>query len=76
MLEKTKRDMNRVNRRKFIGASSAALALWNLPSRIISGREGSGGVTPPPGSTAQTAPHTFGCKGEHFLLNGEPFLII
>jgi beta-galactosidase len=76
VLEKTKRNMNRVNRRKFIGASSAALVLWNLPGRIVSGKEGSGCVTPPPGATAQTAAHTFGYKGEHFLLDGEPFLLI
>jgi beta-galactosidase len=68
--------MNKMNRRKFIGASGAALALWNLPSRTISGKEASGAVAPSPGGSAPTAPHTFGYKGEHFLLDGEPFLII
>ena len=76
MLEKARHDMKRMNRRKFIGASAAVLGLWNLPSRITSGNEGSGGVTPLPGGTAQTAARTFGYKGEHFLLDGEPFLLI
>jgi beta-galactosidase len=68
--------MNKVSRRKFIGASSAALAFWNLPRRMISGIEGTGGVALLPGATAQSIPHTFGYKGEHFLLDGKPFLII
>jgi beta-galactosidase len=76
MPEKGRRDMNSVNRRKFIGASGAALVLWNLPSRITSATEGSRRVTPGSGGTAQIAAHTFGYKGEHFLLDGEPFLII
>jgi hypothetical protein len=76
MLEKARHDMKRMNRRKFIGASAAVLGLWNLPRRITSGSEGSGGVTPLPGGTAQTAARTFGYKGEHFLLDGGPFLLI
>jgi len=59
-----------------MGASTAVLGLWKLPSRITSANEGSGGVTLLPGGTAQTAAHTFGYKGEHFLLDGEPFLLI
>jgi hypothetical protein len=65
-----------MNRRKFIGASTAALGLWNLPRRIARPSEGSGGVTPLPGGTALTAARAFGYKGEHFLLDGEPFLLI
>ena len=76
MLEKAERDTHTLNRRKFIGASSAALALWNLPCRITSGNEGSAGATLLPAGTAQTASHTFGYEGERFLLDGEPFLII
>ena len=68
--------MNKMNRRKFIGASTAVLGLWNLPSRITSANEGRGGVTLLPGGNAQTAVRTFGYKGEHFLLDGEPFLLI
>jgi len=68
--------MNKMSRRKFMGASTAALGLWNLPSRITSADEASGRVTPLPGDTAQTAAHTFGYKGERFLLDGEPFLIL
>jgi beta-galactosidase len=68
--------MDRVNRRKFIGASGTALAFWNLPSRITSAIEGNRPVTPRPGGTAQIAAHTFGYEGEHFLLDGERFLII
>jgi len=67
--------MNKMNRRKFIGASTAVLGLLNLPSRITSANEGSGGATPLPGGIAQTAARTFGYKGEHFLLAGEPFLL-
>ena len=76
MLEKAKREVNRLNRRKFMGASSAAFVLWNLPGGIMRGREGSGGIPPFPGGAGQTASHTFGYKGEHFLLDGEPFLLI
>jgi beta-galactosidase len=68
--------MNKMNRRKFMGASTAVLGLWKLSSRITSANEGSGGVTLLPGGTAQTAAHTFGYKGEHFLLDGGPFLLI
>ena len=68
--------MNKMNRRKFIGASTAALGLWNLPSRLTSANEGRGGATPLPEGTAQTAVHSFGYKGEHFLLDGEPLLLI
>ncbi|MGD0457588.1 MAG: beta-galactosidase family protein [Terriglobia bacterium] len=68
--------MNKMNRRKFIGASTAVLGLWNLPSRITSANAGRGGATPLPGGTAQTAARTFGYKGEHFLLDGEPLLLI
>jgi hypothetical protein len=64
-----------MNRRKFIGASTAVFGLWNLPSWITSANEGSGGVTPLRGGTAQTAARAFGYKGEHFLLDGEPFLL-
>ena len=72
---KVKPDTNTLSRRKFIGASSAALALWNLPRRIM-GEHGSAGVTLVPGGAAQPSSHTFGYKGEHFLLDGEPFVII
>jgi hypothetical protein len=68
--------MKRINRRKFIGASTAVLGLLNLPSRITGGNERSGGATPLPGRTSQTFTHTFGYKGEHFLLDGEPLLVI
>jgi beta-galactosidase len=59
-----------------MGASAAVLGLWNLPSRIASANEGGEPVTPLPGGTAGAAPHTFGYKGEHFIQDGEPFLII
>jgi beta-galactosidase len=68
--------MNKMNRRKFMGASTALLGLCNLPSRIGSANEGSGRAAPFPGGNARTAAHTFGYKGEHFLLDGKPFLII
>jgi beta-galactosidase len=68
--------MNQMNRRKFMGASAAALGLSNLPSRIASANEGSGSVTPLRGGAPQAAAHTFGYKGEHFLLDGERFLVI
>ena len=73
---KSKHPANAFSRRKFIGASSAALALWNLPRRIIRGADGSSGLTPFPAGTAQPSSHTFGYKGEHFFLDGEPFVII
>jgi beta-galactosidase len=57
-------------------ASGAALLLWNLTHRILRAKEGSGGLTPHLGEDGQAAAHTFGYKGENFLLDGEPFLII
>jgi beta-galactosidase len=69
-------DTKRVSRRKFIGASGAALALWNLCSLAIRGKEGSGGMGTLPDGAARNGPHTFGCSGEHLLLDDEPFLII
>ncbi len=68
--------MKKMDRRKFIGASTAVLGLWNLPSRITRANEGRGEVTPLPGGTAPSAAHSFGYKGDHFLLDGEPFLLI
>jgi len=76
MIEKPKGDTHRVGRRKFIGASSAALLLWNLPRTMLRGKEGRGGLSPFTAGPAPAASHTFGYKGEHFLLDGEPFLII
>ena len=73
---KIKPDTNTLSRRKFIGASSAALAVWNLCRRIIRAEDASPGGTVFPAGTAQPSSHTFGYKGEHFLLDGEPFLII
>ena len=73
---KIKPDTNTLSRRKFIGASSAALAVWNLSRRIIRAEDASPGGTLFPAGTAQPSSHTFGYKGEHFLLDGEPFLII
>ena len=73
---KIKPDTNTLSRRKFIGASSAALAVWNLSRRIIRAEDASPGGTVFPAGTAQPSSHTFGYKGEHFLLDGEPFLII
>jgi len=60
----------RLNRRRFIQASSSALMVWKLPTA---------GTTEPGGETVSTNAadsHTFGYKGEDFLLDGEPFLII
>jgi len=73
---KTYSPSNRVSRRKFLGASSAALALCNLPQRIIHGTETKAAIAFPPGATPHPAPHSFGYQGEHFLLDGKPFLII
>ncbi len=64
----------KLNRRKFIAASGATLAYWNLPwpnaGRIIGG-----GETPLGGMTL-AASHTFGIEGANFLLDGKPLVII
>ena len=67
--------MNKMNRRKFMGASTALFGWCNLPSRIGKANAGGGPAVPLPGSAPAVA-HRFGYKGEHFLLDGKPFLII
>ena len=73
MSKRAEGDQIKINRRKFIGASSAAVMLWKFPGGT---GNPSGGELAPCGGSAQAASHTFGYKGEHFLLDGEPFLII
>ncbi len=63
-----------VSRRRFIGASGAAVTLWNLARSVGNGKDaslfvGDGGAGP-------AGAHSFGYQGEQFLLNGKPFLII
>jgi beta-galactosidase len=63
-----------VNRRSFIGASGAAITLWNLTRSVLSGKDGgpsAAGSGPGPAGI-----HTFGYQGDHFLLDGKPFVII
>ena len=76
MLEKGEHDLHRLHRRKFLTSSAAVLTLWNVPSRVARENEGASGPGLLPSVGAQAAPHTFGYAGEHFLLDGEPFLII
>ena len=76
MLEKGEHDLHRLHRRKFLTSSAAVLTLWNVPSRVARENEGASGPALLPSAGAQAAPHTFGYAGEHFLLDGEPFLII
>jgi len=62
-----------VDRRRFIGASGVA-ALWSLTRSVLNGKDGglsaAGGVADPGGT------HSFGYQGDHFLLDGKPFVII
>ncbi|MGD0127914.1 MAG: beta-galactosidase family protein [Terriglobia bacterium] len=62
-----------VGRRRFIGASGAA-ALWNLTRSVLNAKDGApsavGGAAGPAGT------HTFGYQGDHFRLDGKPFVII
>ena len=75
MPEKARPNANKVSRRKFIGASGATLTFCGLSLRAL-GRKGSGGGVPLlPAAVAPPAPHTFGYAGEHFLLDGKPFVI-
>jgi beta-galactosidase len=63
-----------VNRRSFIGASGAVVSLWNLTRSVLDGKEGVPSVAGSGAGPAGT--HTFGYQGDHFLLDGKPFLII
>ncbi len=63
-----------IGRRRFIGASGAAVTLWSLARCVGNGKGarlfvGDGGAGP-------VGAHTFGYQGEQFLLDGKPFLII
>ena len=63
-----------VSRRRFIGASGAAVTLWNLARSVGNGKDagrfvGDDGAGP-------VGAHSFGYQGEQFLLDGKPFLII
>jgi beta-galactosidase len=63
-----------VSRRRFIGASGAAVTLWNLARSVA--KADVAGLTPGAGSTGLGSAHSFGYQGEKFLLDGKPFLII
>jgi hypothetical protein len=76
MLDNAERDIHTFNRRKFVTASGAVLTPWNLPCRGTNEKEGDSSPALLPNGTAQAAQRTFGFEGEHFLLDGEPFLII
>ena len=76
MPEKARPNANKVSRRKFIGASGATLTFCGLSLRALSRKGSGGGVPLLPAAVAAPAPHTFGYAGEHFLLDGKPFVII
>jgi len=61
-----------LSRRKFLGASGGVLTLLNLET--LSGKNVDSASDS--SKSQPDARHTFGYQGEHFLLNGKPFLII
>ena len=63
-----------VNRRSFLGASGAALAVWDLLRSPV--KEEAAGMLPVLARADPAGKHTFGYQGERFLLDGKPFLIM
>jgi beta-galactosidase len=63
-----------VSRRRFIGASGAAVTLWSLARSVANGADV--GLFVGDGAAGPVGAHTFGYQGEQFLLDGKPFLII
>jgi len=60
---------NKLGRREFIGAAALAAGLEVLSPRLIGARSNAA-------ATAKSGTHTFGWRGEHFLLDGKPFQVL
>jgi beta-galactosidase len=73
-MSENNRPAKSVDRRRFIGASGAALALWNLMRSAVNGK--AAGLAPVTDAPGPAGAHTFGYQGEHFLLDGKPFVIL
>jgi beta-galactosidase len=68
------RPVRLVNRRNFIEASGAALTLWSLTRSAVYAKHA--GLVPAGSGADPVGQHSFGYQGDHFLLDGKPFLII
>jgi len=68
------RSANFIDRRRFMAASGAAITLWNLTRSVLNGKEG--GLFAVGSGVVPAGAHSFGCKSDHFLLDGKPFVII
>ena len=64
----TKVSGRKLDRRELMGTAALAAGLEVLSPRLIGARRNAA-------ATAKSGTHTFGWRGEHFLLDGKPFQI-